>query len=129
MPKLRYLFLVKICIMPIFGIALFGWAVGKANGFGPVFNKGTHITNGNPVAVVFFTAMSSAIAPKATLALNSESRRSFTLSSASLTPVVADFTRYAKSPRVVVWTNILSLTLYVTWDPFCPVLTAHAAAS
>lgn len=71
MEKLRYLFMVKIVVMPIFGIALFGWAVGKAQGFGPIFSKPTNITTGVPAPVVFFTAMSSAIAPKATLALNS----------------------------------------------------------
>jgi hypothetical protein len=73
MAKLRHLFLVKVIIMPIFGFTLFGWAVGKAHGFGPVFKKETHIVSGVPVGVVFFTAMSSAIAPKATIALNSTS--------------------------------------------------------
>ncbi|ETW79779.1 Nucleobase cation symporter, partial [Heterobasidion irregulare TC 32-1] len=94
--KLRYLFAVKVVIMPFFGFALFGWAVGRAHGFGPIFNQGTHVT-GMPVAVAFFSAMTSAIAPKATLALN-----------------IADFTRYAKSPRAVVWTNIISLSIPVT---------------
>lgn len=41
--------------------------------------------------------MSAAIAPKATLALN-----------------IPDFTRYAKSSRTVVWTNIFSLSILVT---------------
>lgn len=68
--KLRYLFMVKIILMPIFGIALFAWAVHTADGFGPVFSKPTKITNGMPAAAVFFSAMTSAIAPKATLALN-----------------------------------------------------------
>jgi len=84
MHKLRYLFMTKIVLMPIFGIALFGWAVGKADGFGPVFNKPTKIIDGRPAAVVFFTAMSSAIAPKATLAINSESGGGCSL--AELTP-------------------------------------------
>lgn len=96
MPKLRYLFMVKIIIMPIFGITLFVWSVSQAKGFGPLFVQGTKSSTTNPAGMIFFTAMSSAIAPKATLALN-----------------IADFTRYAKSPKVVVWTNIISLTLYV----------------
>ena len=73
-----------------------GWAVGRAHGFGPIFDKGTHVT-GTPAAVVFFSAMSSAIAPKATLALN-----------------IPDFTRYAKRSSTVVWTNIFSLSILVT---------------
>lgn len=97
--KLRYLFMVKIVLMPIFGLVLFGWAVGTAHGFGPVFSKATHITDGSgrTATVVFFSAMTSAIAPKATLSLN-----------------VCDFTRYAKSSKVVIWTNIFSLTILVT---------------
>lgn len=68
--KLRYLFMVKIVLMPIFGIVMFAWAVSSANGFGPVFNKSTNITNGYTAGAVFLSAMTSAIAPKATLALN-----------------------------------------------------------
>ncbi|SJK98341.1 related to uracil permease [Armillaria ostoyae] len=94
--KLRYLFMVKVIIMPIFGFTLFGWAVGRAHGFGPVFSQGTNTTT-SPAAVLFFSAMTSAIAPKATLALN-----------------ICDFTRYAKSRRTVVWTNIFSLSIPVT---------------
>ncbi|BGP13117.1 hypothetical protein JCM10213_000880 [Rhodosporidiobolus nylandii] len=95
--KLHYLFLVKIILMPIFGITLFGWAVGRAHGFGPVFSKPTHITDGRTPGLVFMSAFTSAIAPKATLSLN-----------------LADFTRYAKSPRRVPATNIFSLTVLVT---------------
>ncbi|KAJ7042474.1 NCS1 nucleoside transporter family [Mycena alexandri] len=94
--KLRHLFMLKVIIMPIFGFALFGWAVGTAHGFGPIFSQKTRVS-GSPVAVVFFSAMTSAIAPKATLALN-----------------ICDFTRFAKSPRAVVWTNIISLSVPVT---------------
>ncbi|GAA5971372.1 hypothetical protein JCM11641_008327 [Rhodosporidiobolus odoratus] len=95
--KLHYLFLVKIVLMPIFGISLFGWAVGRAHGFGPVFSKSTHITDGRTPGLVFMSAFTSAIAPKATLSLN-----------------LADFTRYARNPRAVPATNILSLTFLVT---------------
>ncbi|KAJ6604424.1 NCS1 nucleoside transporter family [Mycena vulgaris] len=81
---------------PIFGLALFGWAVGRAHGFGGIFKHKTDAP-GFPVVAVFFSAMTSAIAPKATLALN-----------------ICDFTRFAKSPRAVVWTNIISLSVLVT---------------
>ncbi|GAA5976716.1 hypothetical protein JCM10908_005605 [Rhodotorula pacifica] len=100
--KLKYLFAVKVVVMPIFGFALFGWAIGRAHGFGPVFSKATNIIDGRPAAVVFFSAFTSAIGPKATLALN-----------------ICDFTRYGKSGKVVIWTNILSLTIAVT---LCAVL-------
>ncbi|KAK0435193.1 NCS1 nucleoside transporter family [Armillaria borealis] len=120
--KLRYLFMVKVIIMPIFGFTLFGWAVGRAHGFGPVFSQGTNTTT-SPAAVLFFSAMTSAIATKATLALN-----------------ICDFTRYAKSRRTVVWTNIFSLsipalsrppsfTVSPTWNPLqvCELWSSRAA--
>jgi NCS1 family nucleobase:cation symporter-1 len=83
--------------MPIFGIVMFAWAVSQANGFGPVFSKPSRPTGTNTVATLFFSAFTSAIAPKATLALN-----------------VCDFTRYAKNSRTVVWTNIFSLSVLLT---------------
>ncbi|KAF7310716.1 NCS1 nucleoside transporter family [Mycena chlorophos] len=100
--KLRHLFMLKVVIMPIFGFTLFGWAVGRAHGFGPIFSQPSRVPAGTPIAVVFFSAMSSAIAPKATLALN-----------------ICDFTRFAKSPKAVVWTNIVSLSIPIT---LCAVL-------
>ncbi|GAA6005377.1 hypothetical protein JCM10207_002959 [Rhodosporidiobolus poonsookiae] len=108
--KLHYLFLVKVIVMPIFGFSMFGWAVGRAHGFGPVFSKPTKIIDGRPAGVVFLSAMTSAIAPKATLSLN-----------------ISDFTRYAKNPRAVVWTNIFSLTVLVTLCAILGVVVTSAA--
>ncbi|KAL4733469.1 permease for cytosine/purines, uracil, thiamine, allantoin-domain-containing protein [Aspergillus similis] len=107
--KLRYLFIVKTCIMPIFGIVLFAWAVKAANGFGPVFSKPSQITDGTPVAVVFLQCVTSAIGPKATLALN-----------------MPDFTRYAKRPREVFWTQAVGLVVLVS---LCGVLGATVSSA
>ena len=95
--KLRYLFMVKTIVMPIFGLTLFIWALVAAKGFGATFGKSTNITDGTPVAVIFFQCVTSAIGPKATLALN-----------------MPDFTRYAKSPRQVFWTQGVGLCVLVT---------------
>ncbi|KAJ7321894.1 NCS1 nucleoside transporter family [Mycena albidolilacea] len=94
--KLRHLFMFKVIVMPIFCLALFGWAVGRAHGFGPLFAQKTDV-HGSPVALVFISGVSSAIAGETTLALN-----------------ICDFTRFAKSPRVVVWATILSLSIPLT---------------
>ncbi|KAL1748587.1 permease for cytosine/purines, uracil, thiamine, allantoin-domain-containing protein [Schizophyllum fasciatum] len=107
--KLRYLFLFKVVIMPIFGLSLFGWAVGRAHGFGPIFSEGT-APSGIPPAVMFFSAMTSAIAGKATLALN-----------------ICDFTRYAKSPRTAALTNVFALTVPVTLCVILGVVVTSAA--
>ncbi|KAI9371599.1 permease for cytosine/purines, uracil, thiamine, allantoin-domain-containing protein [Aspergillus egyptiacus] len=107
--KLRYFFIVKTCIMPIFGIILFAWAVHAANGFGPVFNKPSIIHDGTPVAVVFLQCATNAIGPKATLALN-----------------MPDFTRYATKPRDVFWTQAVGLVVLVS---LCGVLGATVSSA
>ncbi|KAK2777885.1 hypothetical protein FQN53_002020 [Emmonsiellopsis sp. PD_33] len=94
---LRYMFMAKTIVMPIFGLTLFIWAVVGARGFGPTFSKPTHIKDGTPVVVVFFQCVTAAIGPKATLALN-----------------MPDFTRYAKRPRDVFWTQSVGLIVLVT---------------
>ncbi|GLB11156.1 hypothetical protein AtubIFM57258_007575 [Aspergillus tubingensis] len=96
-------------IMPIFGLALFIWAVATAHGFGPVFSKPSQITDGTPVAVVFLQCVTSAIGPKATLALN-----------------MPDFTRYAHSPRQIIWTQALGLIVLVS---LCGVLGATVTSA
>ncbi|KAJ7247733.1 NCS1 nucleoside transporter family [Mycena rebaudengoi] len=99
--KLRHLFMFKVIVMPIFGLALLGWAVRRAHGFGPLFAQKMDV-HGSSVAFIFISGVSSAIAGETTLALN-----------------ICDFTRYAKSPRVVVWATIFSLSIPLT---FCAIL-------
>ena len=101
--------MAKTFVMPIFGLTLFIWALVTAKGFGPTFNKPTVITDGTPVVVVFFQCVSSAIGPKATLALN-----------------MPDFTRYAKRPREVFWTQAVGLMVLVT---MCGVLGATVTSA
>ncbi|KAF8199212.1 NCS1 nucleoside transporter family [Mycena galopus ATCC 62051] len=98
--KLRHLFMFKVIVMPIFGLSMFGWAVGRGHGFGPLFAKKTDV-HGSSVALVFISAVSSAIGGETTLALN-------------ICASILDFTRYAKSPRVVVWATVFSLSILLT---------------
>ncbi|KAK5113163.1 hypothetical protein LTR85_010981 [Meristemomyces frigidus] len=107
--SLRWLFMAKTVIMPIFGLTLFIWALVAANGFGPTFSKPTMITDGTPVAVVFLQCVTTAIGPKATLALN-----------------MPDFTRYAKYPKQVFWTQAVGLMILVT---MCGVLGATVTSA
>ncbi|KAK1596669.1 NCS1 nucleoside transporter [Colletotrichum navitas] len=107
--SLRYMFMVKTVIMPIFGLALFIWAIVAGKGFGPTFSKPTIIKDGTPAAVVFFQCVTSAIGPKATLALN-----------------MPDFTRYAKDPKQVFWTQAVGLCILVT---MCGVLGATVSSA
>ncbi|KAK1452942.1 NCS1 nucleoside transporter [Colletotrichum cuscutae] len=81
----------------------------SGKGFGPTFSKPTLIKNGTPAIVVFFQCVTSAIGPKATLALN-----------------MPDFTRYAKEPRQVFWTQAVGLCVLVT---MCGVLGATVSSA
>ncbi|KAJ4387922.1 hypothetical protein N0V93_008525 [Gnomoniopsis smithogilvyi] len=107
--SLRYMFMAKTVIMPIFGLTLFIWALVAAKGFGPTFSKPTKIADGTPVVVVFFQCVTTAIGPKATLALN-----------------MPDFTRYASSSRHVVWAQAVGLIVLVT---LCGVLGATVSSA
>lgn len=126
--SLRYMFMAKTIIMPVFGLTLFIWALvagndifkcstsreqanrqATADGFGPTFSKPTRIKDGTPVVVVFFQCVTSAIGPKATLALN-----------------MPDFTRYAASPRHVLWAQAVGLIVLVT---LCGILGATVSSA
>ncbi|KAL1630112.1 hypothetical protein SLS54_000972 [Diplodia seriata] len=107
--SLRYMFMAKTVVMPVFGLTLFIWALVAAHGFGPTFSKPTQIKDGTPAAVVFFQCVTTAIGPKATLALN-----------------MPDFTRYAKYPRQVFWTQAVGLIVLVT---MCGVLGATVSSA
>ncbi|GAA5893483.1 hypothetical protein JCM6882_007834 [Rhodosporidiobolus microsporus] len=106
---LRYLFLAKIFIMPALGLSWFGWAVGRAHGFGAIFDKPTKIKSGLPAAVVFFQAMTACISSKSTLALN-----------------LCDTMRYVKSPRLVVISTIVVLTCLITLPSILGVIVSSA---
>lgn len=80
-----------------------------AKGFGPTFSKPTNIADGTPAAVVFFQCVTTAIGPKATLALN-----------------MPDFTRYAASARHVLWAQTVGLVVLVT---MCGVLGATVSSA
>lgn len=110
--KLRHLFLVKMILMPLGGLALFIWAVVAAKGFGPIFSQPTNAADqGKTVGFVFMAAITSAIGPQATFALN-----------------MGDFCRYAKSPRGALWSQVVMMPVCITLTAFLGVTLASASA-
>lgn len=81
---LRWMFILKIIIMPFFGVALFTWALTAANGWGPLFTIPNKITDGWTVGYVFCTTITAAISSNATFAINQ-----------------GDITRYAHDRKAV----------------------------
>lgn len=108
--KLRWLFFIKMIIMPIAGLALFIWCLVVGHGFGPVFNQPTRVMSGHSVAFVFFSSITSTIGPQATFALN-----------------MGDFCRFAKSPRGALWSQVIMMPVCLTLTAFLGVTMASAS--
>lgn len=108
--KLRWLFLAKLIIAPLTGLALFIWAVVVGRGFGPVFNQPTNITSGSSVGYAFFTGLTAAIGPEATFALN-----------------MGDFCRFSKSPRATVWAQGFMMPICLSLTAFLGVTLASSS--
>lgn len=53
MPILRWMFLVKMCIMPFLGVSLFTWAVTASQGFGLLIKIRNKIENRMSVIYAF----------------------------------------------------------------------------
>jgi len=61
MSSLRWVFAVKIVIMPFFYVALFTWALTAGHGVGPLFSIPTKITSGWSVGYVFCSTILATI--------------------------------------------------------------------
>lgn len=107
---LRWVFLAKIILMPVFGIVLFTWALTASNGFGPLFTIPTRPENGQSVGYLFCYAITSAISGSAT----------FTLS-------MPDITRYAHNPRSSTLAQAVGLPVCITLTYFLGVVMAASS--
>ncbi|KAK5110442.1 hypothetical protein LTR62_005793 [Meristemomyces frigidus] len=94
---LRWMFMVKVIVMPFFGVALFTWALTAANGWGPLFSIPNDVSHtGWNVAYVFCSTITAAISSNATFAIN-----------------MGDITRYAHD-RHRSWQMQLALPVVMT---------------
>jgi NCS1 family nucleobase:cation symporter-1 len=64
-PALRWMFLIKMGLMPMLYIALFTWALTAANGVGPLFSIPNNIANGWTVGYAFCTTIVASISGNA----------------------------------------------------------------
>jgi NCS1 family nucleobase:cation symporter-1 len=71
-PSLRWMFMVKVAIMPFFGVALFTWALTAGHGWGPLFSIPNKIVSGRTVGFVFCSTITATISGNA-----SKHRRAF----------------------------------------------------
>ena len=110
MSTLRWIFLVKIIIMPIFGIYLFTWAVTASHGFGPLLRIPTKIEDGMSLGFAFCYAITTAISACSTFAIN-----------------IPDLTRYARNPRTATVAQAICLLVCLTLIYFLDVIMAASS--
>ncbi|OQV01653.1 hypothetical protein CLAIMM_06969 isoform 2 [Cladophialophora immunda] len=91
--KIRYLFMVKSYIVPVAGLSLFGWAVGRAHGMGPIVRE-PPTASGSALAWGWVIGIMSSIANFATLIVNNP-----------------DFSRFARKPRDALWTQLFTIPI------------------
>lgn len=63
--SLRWVFVVKIVIAPLFYIALFTWALTASHGVGPLFSIPNKVTDGYTIGAVFCSTIMSTIGANA----------------------------------------------------------------
>ncbi|KAK0342819.1 hypothetical protein LTR91_023167 [Friedmanniomyces endolithicus] len=93
---LRWFFMIKVIVMPFFGVVLFTWALTAAHGWGPLFSIPNNISNGWTVGYAFCRTITASISGNATFAIN-----------------MGDITRYAHDSRRA-WQMQLLLPVCIT---------------
>jgi NCS1 family nucleobase:cation symporter-1 len=91
--KIRHLFTIKAYIAPTAGIALFVWAVYRANGMGPIVHQPA-TARGSDLAWGFVAAIMSSIANFATVIVNNP-----------------DFSRFARKPSDALWPQLMTIPI------------------
>jgi nucleobase:cation symporter-1, NCS1 family len=115
-PALRWMFMIKVVVMPFFGVALFTWALTAGHGWGPLFSIPNNISNGWSIGYAFCYTITATISGNA-----SESMTVFVLTSGIMLTVISafainmpDITRYARSPRASWITQAVALPVTIT---------------
>jgi NCS1 family nucleobase:cation symporter-1 len=94
---LRFLFVVKSILVPLYWTALFTWSVTAAGGWPDVWTRPSAPTNGMTVGYLFGICVNAAISGNATFAVN-----------------IMDISRHSKSDRAAWITQLFALPVFVT---------------
>lgn len=107
--KIRHLFTVKSFFTPACGIAFFIWSIVRADGIGPVVRQGAE-KQGSALAWAVVTGIMSAIANFATLIVNDP-----------------DFSRFARTPKDALWSQLFSIPASFAITSFIGIIVASAS--
>jgi len=108
--KLRHLFTVKSYVAPSAGIALFIWAIVRANGLGPIVHRPADV-GGSELAWGIIKGIMSAIANFATLIVNDP-----------------DFSRFATRPKDALWSQLFTIPISFALTSFIGIIVSSSAA-
>ncbi len=107
--RIRQLLVFKAIFLPFAALALLFWAIGAANGLGPILSQPSRFANAAEFWHFFFPALTGMVGFWATLSLN-----------------IPDFTRYATSQRAQVMGQAAGLPSSMTLFSFIGVAVTSA---
>ena len=108
--SIRKLLVFKAIFLPVAALALLFWAIGAANGLGPILETPSKL-QGPAFWNYFFPALTGMVGFWATLSLN-----------------IPDFTRYAKSQKAQIRGQAIGLPPFMTLFAFIGVVVTSATA-
>lgn len=94
---LRFLFVIKSILVPLYWTALFTWSITAAGGWPEVWRKPSIPTDGMSVGYLFGICVNAAISGNATFAVN-----------------IMDISRHSKSDKAAWVTQLFALPFFVT---------------
>ncbi len=107
--SIKKLLVFKAIFLPLAALALLLWAIGAANGLGPILETPSKFTNSTDFFQFFFPALTGMVGFWATLSLN-----------------IPDFTRYAKSQKAQISGQAIGLPPSMTLFAFIGVVVTSA---
>ncbi|KAH8805015.1 NCS1 nucleoside transporter [Xylogone sp. PMI_703] len=108
---LRYLFILKSVLVPLYWVAMFTWSVTAAGGWPEVWTRPSLPTDGMSVGYLFGICVNAAISGNATFAVN-----------------IMDISRHSKNDRAAWMTQLFALPVLVTLTEFLGCTMAVAAS-
>lgn len=107
---IRHLFTFKSIVAPIGGLALFGWALGRAGGGGPIIREPA-TAEGSQLAWGIIAGVMSAVSNFATLIVNDP-----------------DFARFASKPSDALWPQGITIPMGFGLTSFVGIIAGSASA-
>lgn len=107
--QIRHLFTVKSYFTPIAMISFFAWTIHRANGIGPIVHQPA-TAQGSDLAWAMVNGIMSSIANFATLIVNDP-----------------DFTRFAKTPKSALWSQLFAIPIGFAITSFIGIIASSSS--